>query len=142
MSGAQAHQSRFHVAFSFPADPNSIGEVRHLVISEARLLPFSPDDIDDIALAVSEAFTNLVQYAPGYRIRGECDVRPNELEIRFDVEPGIRPYINQRIFPAGLARSGRGIPLLNLLIPIVEVKERPDGTWELRLIKPVTDVKE
>lgn len=127
------------IAFSFPAEPESICEVRHLIVAEARTLPFTPDDLDDIALAVSEAFTNLVQYAPGFRIRGLCAVSPTRLEIRFEVGQNIARYLGERQFPIGLSHSGRGIPLLNMLIPMIDVHERPDGTWELRLIKPVAD---
>ena len=142
MSEAMPQQPGARVAFSFPAEPESISEVRHLIISEARMLPFSPDDLDDIALAISETFTNLVQYAPGYRIRGSCLITPHQLEVRFEVEQNIAPYLGQRQFPSGLSHSGRGVPLLNLLIPQVDLQQRPDNTWELRLIKPVPKKKE
>jgi hypothetical protein len=50
--------------------------------------------------------------------------------------------MGQRQFPNDLAHGGRGIPLLNLLIPTIDVRERQDGTWELRLVKPVATRKE
>lgn len=130
------------IAFSFPAEPASISEVRHLVVSEADLLPFSEDDLDDIALAVSEVFTNLVQYAPGYRIRGVCEVFPQKLVVRFEVEQNISRILEKRHFPTGLSHSGRGIPLMNLLIPSVEIHERHEGGWELQMVKPVPEAKE
>lgn len=126
------------VAFSFPADPDSIGEVRHLIVEEAKTLPFSQDDLDDIALAISEVFTNLVQYAPGYRIRGTVIAQHARLEVTLEVERNISGYLTQRQFPDGLSHRGRGIPLLNLLIPSVSVQARSDGAWELIMIKPVT----
>ncbi|MHB9026579.1 MAG: ATP-binding protein [Armatimonadota bacterium] len=130
------------IAFSFPAEPGSISEARHLILSEARTLPFSQDALDDIALAISEAFTNLVQYAPGYRIRGFCEVHPRQLEVRFEIDRSLSRFLDHRQFPTGLSHSGRGIPLLNLLIPQIEILEREDGTTELRLVKPVTPEKE
>ncbi|HEY3418421.1 MAG TPA: ATP-binding protein [Armatimonadota bacterium] len=130
------------VAFSFPADPGSIAEARHLIVSEASTLPFSSDDLDDIALAISEAFTNLVQYAPGYRIRGYCEINPRQLEVRFEIDRNLSQFLEHRQFPTGLSHGGRGIPLLNLLIPEIEITEREDGTAELRLVKPVTHEKE
>lgn len=142
MSEAVPQQPGTRVAFSFPAEPESISEIRHLIVSEARLLPFSQDDLDDIALAISEAFTNLVQYAPGYRIRGSCIITPQQLEVRFEVEQNITSYLDRRQFPTGLSHSGRGVPLLNLLIPTVDTQRRADGTWELRLIKPAPERKE
>jgi anti-sigma regulatory factor (Ser/Thr protein kinase) len=130
------------ISFSFPAEPASIGEVRRLVVTEARTLPFTDEELDDIALAVSEAFTNLVQHAPGHRIRGVCEVSDTALEVRFEAEPTLSPFIDKRQLPPGTAHSGRGIPLLHMLIPTVEVRERADGTSELRLVKPVTHPKE
>jgi anti-sigma regulatory factor (Ser/Thr protein kinase) len=142
MNDAHPYQPGARIAFSFPAEPESIAQVRHLIVSEASTLPFSKDDLDDIALAVSEAFTNLVQYAPGYRIRGTCGIRCNALDVRFEVEQNISHYLGQHQFPAGMSQGGRGIPLLNLLIPLVEVDKRADGAWELHLVKPVPHTKE
>ena len=142
MSGQPSSQYPRRIAFSFPADPDSITEVRHLILSEARTLPFTPEDIDDIALAVSEAFTNLVQHSSGYRIRGVCEVRPQQFEVTFEVDRGITNYLEQRNFPAGLSHSGRGIPLLYMLIPTVEVRQQANGTVELHLVKPVPRKKE
>jgi anti-sigma regulatory factor (Ser/Thr protein kinase) len=142
MSEAVPQQSGTRIAFSFPAEAESISEIRHLIVSEARTVPFTVEDLDDIALAVSEAFTNLVQYAPGYRIRGSCIINAKQLEVRFEVEQNIARFLGQRQFPSGLSHSGRGIPLLNLLIPTVDIQQQPDGTWELSLIKPVPDNEE
>jgi len=131
-----------HTAFSFPAVPASISEIRRLVVSEARALPFTENEIDDISLAVSEVFTNLVQYAPGYRIRGVCITQPQQFEIRFEMDESVSAYMERRTLPAGLSYSGRGIPLVHLVIPTVEMQERGDGLWELRLVKPISRQKE
>jgi anti-sigma regulatory factor (Ser/Thr protein kinase) len=139
MSESPIEQPLARVAFSYPAAPSSIREVRRLAVAEARTLPFGPDDLDDIALAVSEAFTNLVQYAPEHRIRGVVEAWRGRLEIRFSVEHELARYLERRQFPGGLSRGGRGIPLLHMLVTIVEVQERSDGTAELRLVKPVPE---
>ncbi len=126
------------IAFSFPADVESIADVRHLILSEAHTLPFTNDELDDVALAVSEAFTNLVQHAQGYRIRGVVEITPAQLEIRFEVEQTLSGHIVKTQLPSGLSSSGRGIPLLHMLIPVVEVRRQANGTAELRLVKPVS----
>ena len=125
------------IEFSFPGEVASIREARRFITHKAGVLPFSQEQLDDIALAVSEAFTNLVQFAPGRRIHGSCVTREHQLEIRFQVDHALSRYLQVRRFPSGLARSGRGIPLLHLLIPTVELHECHDGTWELLMIKPV-----
>lgn len=125
------------IAFSFPAEADSIGEIRHLITSEARVLPFTQDELDDIALAVSEVFTNLVQYTPGHRIRGVSEAHPGFFEVRFEVGQSAVAYLEQRQLPTGLSHSGRGIPLIQLLIPTLEIHQREDGHTELRLVKPV-----
>ena len=130
------------VAFSFPADPASIRDMRHLVIAEAHTLAFSPRDLDDIALAVSEAFTNLVQHAGGFRIRGVCEITPTQLEVRFEIEQDASEHLGHAQLPTGMSPSGRGIPLLHLLMPIVEIHHQPNGVTELRLVKPLTPQSE
>jgi anti-sigma regulatory factor (Ser/Thr protein kinase) len=127
------------VAFSFPAESSAIAEVRHLIVAEARTLPFSQDELDDLALALSEAFTNLVQHAQGHRIRGSCEVDARQVSVSFELDGNPSPYLQRRPFPAGLASGGRGIPLLQMLVPSVSVVERPDGHYELRLVKPLAE---
>lgn len=131
-----------HISFSFPAEVESISEIRHLIVSFARVAPFSYDDLDDIALAISEIFTNLLKYTSAFRIHGTCEVTPKHLEVRFDMEQNISQYLGQRQFPHGMSQHGRGIPLVNLLIPVMEMHERVDGRWELRLVKSVPTKKE
>ena len=130
------------IAFSFPAETASIGEVRHLILSEAQTLPFTVEELDDIALAISEAFTNLVQHAGGNRIRGVCEVSAHQLEVRFEIEASASQHIARTQLPAGLSIGGRGIPLLHLLLPTVEILHHPDGAAELRLVKPVSGLQE
>ncbi len=137
MTEGQPDAGITRIAFSFPASPESISEVRHLIMTEAGTLPFTQDDLDDIALAVSEAFTNIVQHAHGYRIRGVCEIAPDRIAVSFEVEQGIAQYLERRQFPSGMSHGGRGIPLLNLLIPTIEFRDMGDGKAELRLVKPL-----
>lgn len=139
VSAATVPQQESQVAFSFPAAPKSIAEIRRLIRAEAHMLPFTVDELDDIGLAISEVFTNLVQYAPGHRIRGSCIITSGQLEVRFELEENVSSYLNQRQFPTGLTHRGRGMPLLNRLIPRIEIQQKPNGIWELRLIKPVPE---
>ena len=139
MSDTQAQPAPRRIAFSFPATPTSISDVRHLIVSEARTLPFTPQDLDDIELAVSEAFTNLVQHAQGYRIRGAVEVSDREIEIRFEVDQALASHLHQKALPSVTAFGGRGIPLLHLLIPTVEICRRENGSSELRMVKPVSN---
>lgn len=141
MNELPAHGGTRRIAFSFPATPSSIGDVRHLIISEARTLPFSQQEIEDIELAVSEAFTNLVQHAQGYRIRGVCEVSPREFEVRFEVDQALASHLHRTSLPSATAYGGRGIPLLHMLIPTVEMRRHEDGSSELRLVKPVGNGK-
>ena len=137
MSGTPAQHGVRRIAFSFPATPASISDIRHLIVSEAHTLPFTQQDIDDIELAVSEAFTNLVQHAQGYRIRGVCEVGPREFEVRFEVDRALASHLHRTALPSATAFGGRGIPMLHMLIPTVEIRRHADGSSELRLVKPV-----
>lgn len=110
MSEGHPHHQGTHIAFSFPATPDSISDVRHLVMAEAGILPFTSDDLDDIGLAVTEAFTNIVQHAHGYRIRGVCEIRPDRFIISFEVEKASPGTWNGGSFRRGCRMGGGGFP--------------------------------
>jgi anti-sigma regulatory factor (Ser/Thr protein kinase) len=142
MDDIQPNGNTIRLAFSYPAVPDAIGDLRRLILNEAGTAAFTDEQLDDLALAVSEAITNIVQYAPGHHIRGVCEVDDRKLVLRLEVEPTIGQYLERAEFPTGLSHSGRGIPLLRLLIPTVEVYHRADGVTELHLVKPVQETEE
>ena len=120
-------------AASLPATAAAVPEVRHAVVALARELGADDDVCDAVAVAVSEACTNVVMHAygpddPSGRV--VVAARPEDEALRVVVRDsghGMHP----RADSPGL---GLGLPLIAQLSERVEVTHGPDGRGtELRL---------
>ena len=97
---------------SWPAEPSSVPAARAAVVALARSAEASPDALDDVRLAVSEAVTNVVVHAyagasdPG-PLHVEAHVRGRRLIVEVSDEGGgLRP----RPDSPGI---GVGLPLIS-----------------------------
>lgn len=59
---------------SWRAVPSELGTIRHELVAWIRPLGLSPDEIDDVVLAVDEATANTVQHAYGPDDAGDVDL--------------------------------------------------------------------
>jgi serine/threonine-protein kinase RsbW len=73
---------RVHTAHRFRAQPNAVREARRAAVGFAREHDVPDDKLDAIALAVSEATTNVVMHA--YREHAS----PGTFTLELDVEAG------------------------------------------------------
>jgi anti-sigma regulatory factor (Ser/Thr protein kinase) len=111
------------VRLSLPAQPDSLGVIRHVLGAFAEALRLPPDLVEDIRLAVTEACTNVVRHAYDSEATGPIDVimRPNRdrLEIVIsDRGRGIAPSPD-------LEGPGLGLPLIAALADSVELQQAP-----------------
>lgn len=118
---------------SLPATPAAVPEIRHRVLDVARELGADAETCDAVAVAVSEACTNVVMHAydpaaPAGRV--VVSARRDDEQLRVvirDSGHGMRP----RTDSPGL---GLGLPLIAQLSDHLEVTRGPDGRGtELRL---------
>lgn len=115
---------------SVPADPASVGIVRHVLAGLAEAAGADPAAVSDVRLAVSEACTNVVVHAYTGGARGRLEVearveRPLLHVVVRDHGRGLGP----RLDSPGL---GIGLPILAAVTERVELAGSPDGT-EVRM---------
>lgn len=115
---------------SLPAEPGSVGIVRHVLGGLAEAAGLDPEGLADVRLAVSEACTNVVVHAYAGGPRGRLDVearieRPLLHVVVRDRGHGLAP----RADSPGL---GIGLPLLAAVAERVQLTGSPEGT-EVRM---------
>ncbi|PWJ54624.1 serine/threonine-protein kinase RsbW [Quadrisphaera granulorum] len=116
-----------------PTDVRHVPVVRHLAIATLTELGVSRGSIDDIALAVTEACSNVVQHAGG----GDFEVRVSvEGEwCRIEVLDGGAGFDPAEASAAVLAEGpsadlthGRGLGLMRILVDQLHFEPRDGGT--------------
>jgi anti-sigma regulatory factor (Ser/Thr protein kinase) len=115
---------------SYPAEAESIGEGRRALTRFAADAGASPDQVEAVRLAASEALTNIVRHAypdRGGRIHITAAVASDELCILIGDEGcGIRPHLAR----GGL---GLGLTLIASLCDELQIINRSSGGTELLL---------
>lgn len=119
---------------TLPAEPHSVGEIRHAVARRAEALGMAQPNIDDLTTVVSEACANVVLHA--YEESGE----PGPLEVELvpevdqvgvvvrDFGTGIRP--RRSAGPPSLRMGLRLIGALSSRFHLISARDR--GT-EIRI---------
>jgi serine/threonine-protein kinase RsbW len=128
----EADRTRPVIELELSAQPESIAAVRRAVVELARSDDLSEAAISDVALAVSEAASNVVLHAyrdtprPGpLLVRARLVGEALEVEVR-DHGVGMRP----RMDSPGL---GLGLPLIGMLASSVEVDTGDDRQTCVRM---------
>src|SRR6266496_1445392 len=114
------------LSLRFPASSESVTEARHSIEDYARSLGLA--DVDDVALAVSEAVGNAVLHA--YRLR-----KPGTIELRAEslVPDALRVVViddgDGMSLHAGYPGLGLGLALIGSLTTALEIEpHQPHGT--------------
>jgi stage II sporulation protein AB (anti-sigma F factor) len=118
-----------HTSHRFRASSDAIAEARRAAVAYARQQAVPADRLDAIALAVSEATTNVVMHA--YRDRED----PGTFTLALDLE-GASLLIEVRDDGLGMAPRddspglGFGLPIIaNVTDAYAFVSSDDDGTW-------------
>ncbi len=129
----QADGATKTLEFAVPSQPNMISDIRHRVCRFARALSFTPEELDDIAVAVGEAATNAVKYgrdgseSPLIRVRLEAAGGAFRVLVS-DTGPGFDPAT---VCPPGfedLKECGRGIFCMASLMDELAFHKLDPGT--------------
>jgi serine phosphatase RsbU (regulator of sigma subunit)/anti-sigma regulatory factor (Ser/Thr protein kinase) len=112
-----------HLRTSWPAEPDALADVRHLLRRWLRRHGASEDETYDITVACQEACANAVEhaYAPGpagFELEAEHDAGEVRLTVR---DRG------QWRAARGVHR-GRGLPIMEALMDNVDIQQSPTGT--------------
>ncbi|MGH2850765.1 MAG: ATP-binding protein [Solirubrobacteraceae bacterium] len=121
-------------AASYPADPRSVPVARRAVLDYLRHLRAAPMLLDDVALAVGEAITNVVVHAYRYRPPGEGAIAVAASvaagELRVTVRDGVCG-LRARSDSPGL---GLGLAIIDTLADGVDLATpAADGGFEVRM---------
>ena len=121
---------------SWPAEPEALAGLRHMLRRWLRHHGAGEDDIFDITVACQEACANAVEhaYAPGtaaFAVDATHDGGAIEITVRD----------HGRWRPARGENRGRGLPLMEALMDVVDVEHTADGTVvvlrrALRVVEP------
>jgi serine/threonine-protein kinase RsbW len=120
------YEDMAELASSWPAHTDAVAPIRHAVIAYARAAGATQRDIDDIALAVTEAVTNAVLHAYAHRdVAGMVTVRGSlqDHSVVFDIADdgdGLRPH-------AGSNGLGLGLSIIRQLADEVQIGDAPAG---------------
>lgn len=128
---------------SVQASTEHLSEVRDFVASYATKLGVSSDEVDDVRLAVDEAYTNIIKHAYEYDeskfVEIVMGVDNNEFWVSlfdngksFDPTEYPDPDVRSRV--KAKQRGGVGVYLMKNLMDGIEYHEH-DGTNEIRMIK-------
>ena len=129
--GASDTLNGSRVELELPAEPASVSSARLAVVELAERHGFGADALPAVAVAVSEAASNVVVHAYEGRAPGSlfvcAEMDGDELCVTVSDEgPGLRPRIN----PPGL---GLGLPLIAVLAAHMEVGSDADGRNFVRM---------
>lgn len=129
--GPVAHELEEQTGFIelvFPAKPSYVGLTRALLQAAAHHGGFDSDQAAEMAVAVSEAFANVITHARTEWITIRYSVSPLgiTIEVQDDGEGFDTAVLERPYDPA--ADSGRGIHLIRSLMDSVECQSSSGGT--------------
>jgi serine/threonine-protein kinase RsbW len=128
------------IAFNLclPHDESSVGIVRHLCTSAMARLGVEDSCIHDVAVAVTEACTNVLQHAHGEE-QYDVEIRVTEEEASIqvsDVGEGFDYESMRAVPPSGhMDESGRGLWLMRALVDTLEFASTEEHGNVVRLVK-------
>src|SRR5688500_7976880 len=97
--------------WELPAAPSAVAQLRRHAVALATELGMAQDTVDDVALGVSEAVTNVVEHAyagiePGY-VRMRCRADGDRLIVEIaDEGPGVAARTDSPGLGHGIAAIG------------------------------------
>ncbi len=120
-----------------PRDVRTLPVVRHIAICALGELGVAPVAIDDVALALTEACTNVVKHSGAddeYEVH--LVVADDICEISVvDTGRGFDSSVLTRGMAPGSAEEGRGLALLSALVDRVRFESRPEAGTVVHLVK-------
>ena len=119
---------RLVVDLTLPTDARLISQTRRMFSGYLAEMGVSTDDVDDVALALAEACTNVMRHAydePDQCFHLSAELRPDEvLLVVEDDGSGMPPGVGQAM-PDPTATSGRGLQIIRQLMTTVDVDTAP-----------------
>ena len=120
---------RLVVDLTLPTDARLISQTRRMFSGYLAEMGVSTDDVDDVALALAEACTNVMRHAydePDQCFHLSAELRPDEVVLVVEDDgAGMPPDVGHEM-PEPEATSGRGLQIIRRLMTSVDVETGPD----------------
>ncbi|MBV8083003.1 MAG: ATP-binding protein [Candidatus Eremiobacteraeota bacterium] len=127
------------IELRLPSQAEWVGVARLAIAGIASRLDFGIEDIEDLKLAVAEAYTNCIQHAASDgEVRIECAIHPDKLVIA--VHDQGKGFNGAEIAPRKLGEPqerGLGVFLIRTLMDDVSYEVDPRRGTRLTMIKHV-----
>jgi serine/threonine-protein kinase RsbW len=130
--------AQVELQLTLPREARYVSTLRRISASMLRDFDVPEEAVDDVAVALSEACSNVIRHASGtneYGVRLCVSPTACEIEVR-DLGPGIDRSMVEDVeaLPVEIAEDGRGLQLLQVLMDELQFV-REDETTTVRLIK-------
>ncbi len=120
-----------------PRDAATLPVIRHIAMCALDELGVAPAAVDDVALALTEACTNVVQHSgvdDEYAVHLVVTDAVCEISV-VDTGQGFDPSALATGMAPGSAEQGRGLAILSALVDGVRFESRPQAGTVVHLVK-------
>ena len=140
-SGGNQKTTRLNLRI--PSQTGKLNMAREFVADAAKVFGFKDDDVNNIALAVDEACTNIIKHVYSYDTDKEIDIVVSMKKPEFEIliedrgkhfNPNQVPVPNMKEYMSHYKRGGLGMYLMKKLMDKVEYSIHPKKNV-VRLIK-------
>lgn len=126
--GAWSPETTGFIELLLPAQPSKVGLARTVLRSLAAHGGFSDPQAEEMAVAMSEAYTNVIQHANTTWVTLRYALEPNAMTIEVEDDgEGFDTAILDRVYDPE-DEVGRGMHLIRSLMDTVECQSNPMGT--------------
>ena len=123
-----------------PRDAETVGIVRSVVANALRSFGVTPECVDDIRLALSEACTNVIEHAAAddeYEVRLKLDETHCAISVR-NTGIGFDATALAGVMPDVSSPRGRGVAIMRAVMDRVEFGSQPEAGTIVHLIKTLS----
>ena len=129
---------RLVVDLTLPTDARLISQTRRMFSGYLAEMGVNGDDVDDVALALAEACTNVMRHAyeqPDQCFRLSAELCPEEVVLIVEDEGIGLPDGVGLSMPDPSATSGRGLQIIRQLMTSVDVETAPASGTRVQMRK-------
>ncbi len=128
---------KIQLGVCLPRDSVTLPVIRHIAVCALDELGVVPADVDDVALALTEACANVVRHSgvdDEYEVHFEVTDDLCEISV-VDTGRGFDSSVLTRGMAPASAEQGRGLALLTALVDRVKFESRPEEGTVVHLVK-------
>ena len=128
---------KIELALCLPRDVETVALVRDVSIDALSRLGITPECLEDVRLALSEACTNVIEHSGAedeYEVRLEVEDRRCEIRV-IDAGSGFDFDSLGDAHPDDLSPRGRGVSIMKALVDTVRFTSEPERGTIVHLVK-------